>query len=37
MKKTTIDTTRKHYKEGDIVGYCEVYVGDKLLGKSRII
>lgn len=33
VKKTTIDTTRKHYKEGDIVGYCEVYVGDKLLGK----
>ncbi|HCQ90880.1 MAG TPA: D-alanyl-D-alanine carboxypeptidase, partial [Clostridium sp.] len=33
VKKTTIDTTRKHYKEGDIVGYCEIYVGDKLLGK----
>ncbi|GAA0123868.1 MAG: D-alanyl-D-alanine carboxypeptidase [Clostridium argentinense] len=36
VKKTTIDTTRKHYKEGDIVGYCEVYVGDKLLGKVEL-
>jgi len=36
VKKTTIDTTRKHYKEGDIVGHCEVYVGDKLLGKVEL-
>lgn len=36
VKKTTIDTERKHYKEGDIVGHCEVYVGDKLLGKVEL-
>lgn len=32
-KKVTIDPNLKGFKEGDIVGYCEVFVGDNLVKK----
>lgn len=32
-KKVTIDQNLKGFKEGDVVGYCEVYVGDNLVKK----
>lgn len=32
-KKVTIDPNLKGFKEGDVVGYCEVYVGDNLVKK----
>lgn len=35
-KKVYIDIEGKNFKTGDIVGYCEVYLGDALLGKIEL-
>jgi serine-type D-Ala-D-Ala carboxypeptidase (penicillin-binding protein 5/6) len=35
-KKITIDPNLKSIKEGDIVGFCEIYVGDKLINKIEL-
>lgn len=35
-KKVTIDPNLKGIKEGDIVGYCEIYVGNNLIKKIEL-
>ncbi|MGL4730366.1 MAG: D-alanyl-D-alanine carboxypeptidase family protein [Clostridium sp.] len=35
-KKLTIDKDKKHYKEGDIVGTCEYYMGEELIGTIEV-
>nr|WP_243122884.1 D-alanyl-D-alanine carboxypeptidase family protein [Haloimpatiens lingqiaonensis] len=35
-KKFKIDKNKKEYKKGEKVGYCEVYIADKLYGKVPI-
>jgi D-alanyl-D-alanine carboxypeptidase (penicillin-binding protein 5/6) len=32
----SIDKNRKQYKKGDIVGYCEIYTNDALVGKVPV-
>ncbi|WP_010292239.1 D-alanyl-D-alanine carboxypeptidase family protein [Clostridium senegalense] len=35
-KKINIDMEKKHYKEGDIIGTCEFYMGDELIGTVQM-
>ncbi|KGM95639.1 D-alanyl-D-alanine carboxypeptidase [Clostridium novyi A str. 4552] len=35
-KKCVLDKNKKEYKRGEIIGHCEVYVNDKLLGKVPV-
>ncbi|WP_027624655.1 D-alanyl-D-alanine carboxypeptidase family protein [Clostridium lundense] len=35
-KKCVVNLDKKHYNKGDVVGYCEVYLNDKLVGKVRV-
>ena len=35
-KKIVLDMDKKHYKEGDVVGECEYYLGDTLIGKVQL-
>ncbi|KEH97111.1 D-alanyl-D-alanine carboxypeptidase family protein [Clostridium massiliodielmoense] len=35
-KKCVLDKNKKEYKRGEIIGHCEVYVNDKLLGKAPV-
>lgn len=35
-KKCIVNLDKKHYNKGDVVGYCEVYLNDKLVGKVRV-
>ncbi|NMM61348.1 D-alanyl-D-alanine carboxypeptidase [Clostridium sp. P21] len=35
-KKLSIDKNKKEYKANEIIGYCEVYVNEKLVGKVKI-
>ena len=34
--KITIEDLQKKYKEGDIVGKCEVYLGDEKVGEVQV-
>lgn len=36
QKKVVIDELKKEYKEGDIVGKCEVYLGEEKVGEVEI-
>lgn len=35
-KKTIVNLDKKHYNKGEVVGYCEVYLENKLIGKVKL-
>ncbi|RXI49409.1 D-alanyl-D-alanine carboxypeptidase [Clostridium tetani] len=35
-KKPIVNLDKKYYNKGEVVGHCEVYVGNKLIGKVKL-
>ncbi|WP_125152282.1 D-alanyl-D-alanine carboxypeptidase family protein [Clostridium rectalis] len=35
-KKCVVNLDKKHYNKGDVVGHCEVYLDDALVGKVKV-
>ncbi|KAJ51460.1 D-alanyl-D-alanine carboxypeptidase (penicillin-binding protein 5/6) [Clostridium tetanomorphum] len=35
-KKCVVNLDKKHYNKGEVIGYCEVYLNENLIGKGKI-